>query len=115
MIHQFNEAHLSSIFKRHKPRIDETDFDGQNIIFRILYKPRSTIKSPVDPETILCRYHQVAWLIIYTYVNQWDVITRPCHNSNGGIDKPPLKLGHGWVITSYKKYSCDLYPYLHLS
>ena len=28
-------------------------------------------------------------------VNQWDVITNPCHNFNGGLTKPPLKIGHG--------------------
>ena len=32
------------------------------------------------------------------HANQWDVITHPCR-----LAKPTLKLGHGWVITSYKK------------
>ena len=30
----------------------------------------------------------------------WDAITHPCPNFDGGLAKPPLKLGHGWVITS---------------
>ena len=28
------------------------------------------------------------------------MITHPCLNFNGGLTKPPLKLGHRWVITS---------------
>ena len=28
-----------------------------------------------------------------------DVITHSCANFNGGLSKPPSKLGHGWVIT----------------
>ena len=28
------------------------------------------------------------------------VFTNPCPNYNGGLTKPPLKLGHGLVITS---------------
>ena len=37
----------------------------------------------------------------YTYIHSfiWDVITNPCRNFNGGLTKPPLKLGHGSVIT----------------
>ena len=31
----------------------------------------------------------------------WDVIAHPCTNSNGGLTKPPLKLGHGWVFTPH--------------
>ena len=30
---------------------------------------------------------------------KWDVITHPCPNFNGGLVKPPLKLGYGWVTT----------------
>ena len=40
------------------------------------------------------------WTSHYSHIRQWDVITHPCHNFNGGLTKPPLKLGHGWVITS---------------
>ena len=28
----------------------------------------------------------------------WDVITRGCHNFNGDLHIPPLKLEHGFVI-----------------
>ena len=28
-----------------------------------------------------------------------DMITHPCPNFSGGLNKPPSKLGHGWVIT----------------
>ena len=31
----------------------------------------------------------------------WDVITHPCPDFNGGADKLPLKLRHGWLI-NYK-------------
>ena len=31
----------------------------------------------------------------------WDIITHPCPNFNGGLVKPPLMLGHGWLITSH--------------
>ena len=31
--------------------------------------------------------------------NQWNFIIHPCPNFNGGLVKPPLKLGHGWVNT----------------
>ena len=35
---------------------------------------------------------------ISNYIN---TITHSRHNFNGGLDKPPLKLGHGWVMTSH--------------
>ena len=31
----------------------------------------------------------------------WNMIIYPCPNFNGGLSKPPLKLGNGCVITSY--------------
>ena len=31
---------------------------------------------------------------------EWDIITHPCLNLNGGFDKPPLNMWHGWAITS---------------
>ena len=31
------------------------------------------------------------------------VITQPCHIFSGGLAKPPLKLGHGWVIIPHIK------------
>ena len=43
------------------------------------------------------------WISNYIHVKQWDVITHPCPNFNGGLIKPLLKLGHGWVITSQMK------------
>ena len=45
-----------------------------------------------------------AWISlnnIHTFL--WDVITHPCPNFNGSLVKLPLKLGHGWVITSHIK------------
>ena len=30
-----------------------------------------------------------------------------CPNFNGGLIKPPLKLGYGWVITSHRNHVCD--------
>ena len=36
-----------------------------------------------------------AWVINYTHVKQWNGIIHPCHNFNGGLVKPPLKLLHG--------------------
>ena len=43
------------------------------------------------------------WISIYTHNFMWNVITHPCPTFNGGFTKPPLKLGHGWVITSHMK------------
>ena len=31
----------------------------------------------------------------------YDVFTHPCPNFNSSLAKPPLKLWHGWVITSH--------------
>ena len=36
-------------------------------------------------------------------IKLWDALCHPCPNFNGGLIKPPLKLGHGWVITSHMK------------
>ena len=30
----------------------------------------------------------------------WDLITRQCPNRHGGLTQQPLKIGHGWAITS---------------
>ena len=38
---------------------------------------------------------------ISNYSRPLDAITHPSHNFNGGSAKPPLKLGHRWVIPSY--------------
>ena len=35
------------------------------------------------------------WMINHIDGFVWDVITHPCPNFNGGLTKPPLKLGHG--------------------
>ena len=32
----------------------------------------------------------------------WDVTTHPCPNFNDGLIKPPMELGHGWIITYYR-------------
>ena len=36
-----------------------------------------------------------AWIGSYIYSFIWDVVTHPCRNFNGGLPKPPLKLGMG--------------------
>ena len=41
------------------------------------------------------------WISNYNNVFVWDVITPPCPNFNGSLAKLPLKLWHGWVITSH--------------
>ena len=42
------------------------------------------------------------------HVKKWCVITHICLNFNGGLVKPPLKFGHGWVITHYAIPWCYL-------
>ena len=44
-----------------------------------------------------------SWICDNSQNKQWDVITHPYSNFNGGLNKPPLKLEHGWVITSHLK------------
>ena len=39
----------------------------------------------------------------YIQVKQWDVITHLWPNFHDGLTKPPLKLWHGWVITSQRR------------
>ena len=39
-----------------------------------------------------------------------DVITHPCHNFIGGLVKPLLKLGHGWVNASHCSHGCTVKP-----
>ena len=41
-----------------------------------------------------------AWEVDYIYYVMQDVITDLCSNKNGGLTKPWLTLGHGWVTTS---------------
>ena len=45
------------------------------------------------------------------HVFGWDIITHPCPNFSGGLAKPPLKLGHGWVI----KFRSFIWMLLYLS
>ena len=46
--------------------------------------------------------HQTGLMIFFPPWNkQWDVITPPCHNLDGGLIKTPLKLGYGCVIASH--------------
>ena len=40
------------------------------------------------------------------------VITHPRPNFNGALAKLPLKVGRGWVITSYRNYDCNYLSYL---
>ena len=42
-----------------------------------------------------------AWVSKLYHVLYMDLIIHPCHNLYGGLAKPSLKSGHGWVITSH--------------
>ena len=53
------------------------------------------------------------WISSYTHSFICDVITYPCHNFNGDLAKP-LKLRHGWVITSRFYVNEITYPFLSL-
>ena len=39
----------------------------------------------------------------YIHVKQCDLITHLCPNFNGGLVKPPMKIGYGSVLTSHRK------------
>ena len=54
------------------------------------------------------------WINEYILLKQWNIITHPCPNFSGVLVKPPLKLGHGWVIISHIKQWVS-YPYFNLS
>ena len=41
------------------------------------------------------------WMINHLHSFLSDAITHPCPNFNVGWNKPPLKLGHRWTMTSY--------------
>ena len=41
------------------------------------------------------------WIDDFILMKLLDVITHPRPNFNGGLFKPPWKLGHGWIITSH--------------
>ena len=43
----------------------------------------------------------LAWICNCIHIKLWDIITHPCPYFNGGLIKPPLKLAHGWVISSH--------------
>ena len=48
-----------------------------------------------------------AWISNYIHIKQWDVIIHPCPNFDNDLTKPPLKLRHGWVVTSHINYWCN--------
>ena len=53
-----------------------------------------------------------AWNCNYIHIILWGTITHPCPNFNDGLDKPPLQLGHGWVIASNgKPLDAITYPF----
>ena len=54
-----------------------------------------------------------AWINNYIHMREWDVIIHPHSNFNGGLVKPPLKLGHGWIITYHRKLS--MYIFIHVN
>ena len=41
-----------------------------------------------------------AWIINHIHMVKRDAIIHPCPNFSGGFAKPPLNIGHGFVITS---------------
>ena len=47
------------------------------------------------------RHMDKIWASNYIHKKQWDLIIHPLPYLSGGFVKPPLKLGHGWVITSH--------------
>ena len=57
----------------------------------------------------------MAWIGNSIHEFLWDVITHQCPIFNGGLAKPPLKLGHGWVFTSYNIVSMYLLLYALIS
>ena len=51
----------------------------------------------------------LAWISNYIDSFQWNIMEHhPCHIFNGGLRKPPLKLGHGWRNTSTFLHGCEL-------
>ena len=44
-----------------------------------------------------------AWMIKYVCAKLRVVNIHPCPKFGGGLNKPPLLLGHGWVITTHGK------------
>ena len=48
----------------------------------------------------------------YTHSFLWHAITHPCHNFNGGLAKPSLTLGLGWVFTSHGFMQESLFIYV---
>ena len=51
-----------------------------------------------------------AWISNFIDIKVWDVITHLCPNVKGGLIKPPLKLGRGWVNYSHKTMDVIIYP-----
>ena len=43
-----------------------------------------------------------SWISKYVHVKQYDTISHPCSNFNGGLIKPPLKLEHVWINTFHR-------------
>ena len=75
------------------PKTDETGdsysiflFNGFILIFALC----SAFNWHSLPKIIACKH---------SHTFRLDLITNPCHKLNNGFIKPPLKLGHGWVIT----------------
>ena len=48
--------------------------------------------------SLLTKIQIAAWISNYIHSTLWDVNTRPCPKFNGGLVKPPLKLGHRGVM-----------------
>ena len=52
-----------------------------------------------------------AWTTNYIHGFKWDVIIHPCPLVNGGLTKPLLEFGNGWVIISYSFRYVITYPW----
>ena len=55
--------------------------------------------SPGLCQTIISTNAGTSLISVNRYGKSGDIITHPCPNISGDFTKPPLRLGHGWIIT----------------
>ena len=70
-----------------------------NIISRLCESPEPLLLTRINQTSVVIK----AGISNYTGVKQLYVIIYPRPIFNGGLGKPPLKLGQEWVVTSYTK------------